>query len=1724
MKTISDFTILEDINKSSTSTIYRAKRDGDDSTYIIKLLAGTSQSKTRIARFKQEYEAIRSLDSDDIVKIFNIIAFNDTIALVTEDFEGEPLSKIIKRESLSVNNFLSIAIKLARALGNIHSQNIIHGNINPRNILINSERDIVKMTDFGIGFALTRKNENIYNREVIDGVLPYISPEQTGRMNRAIDYRTDMYSLGITFYEMLSGHLPFISSDPIEIIHSHIARRPVPLCELNPEIHVIISEIVMKLLSKAPEERYQNGFGLAADFEEYIKQKEIGGINKSFTLGWKDIPIKFTIPQRLFGRDNEIKTLMEAFEKTSRGSREAVFVSGDAGIGKSALINEIQKPVVEKRGYFISGKYEELRRDVPYSSIVHAFQQLIKQLLAQENRSVHEWKNRILDKTGTHAKLLIELIPELELITGPQAEVPLLGPEESEKRLHNVFKNFVKIFASEEHPLVLFLDDLQWADIAGLKLLGALLIDPEITHLLFIGAYRYKEVGSAHMLETMMKDIEQAGIKIDKTFLSPLDVPDVTDFIANFLKCESEKALPLSGLIHKKTNGNPFFINQFMKTLYEEKLLTLNPESGWEWDIDKINNIRVTDNVVLLMAEKIGRLKEGVQNALKTGACIGSRFDPEAVSLLSGSPIETVLSHMTEAVNEGLISESGEYYEFYHDRIQEAAYSLIPLDKRPYLHFKIGKLFYKNSEEGDVFGKIFYIVNHLNEGRKLITDRRELNELIHLNLMAGIRARNTAAYEQMFKYMEIAVSLLEENAWISNYNLALSVYTRAVEATYTATHFEEMERLADIVLENAKDLLDKAKIYEIKIQAYLSMNNLKKSLTTGLKALKLFGIQFPKKPSQFHVLIAFLKTRRILTGRKIENLIDLPPMSDPAKSAIIRIMSKVSSAAYLAMPELLPLIIFKSVTLSIKYGNAGGASAYFYSFYGIILCGVTGDIETGYRFGKLALNLLDKVDDKEFRSKAIFIFNSYIRPWKEHWRNSYKPFMDGSQSGLEYGDIEFAAHNAQMLSTFINFSSPDSINKEINEIIPYHNRIAQLKQKSSLVFTSQTLQLLQNFSDHSKNPLQLNGDYYNEIISLPQIIQENDKTAICSFYWGKTMLNFSFYNFEEAAKYADKSEKYLDAMISNPCVPLIYFYNALSRLAYYPDAPKAKQWEMLKKIKRHQKMMKKWAKHAPMNYLHKYQLVEAELARVKKQLERASMLYEKAIQGAQENEYIQEEAIAYECAGKFYLKTGFKDFAAAYITKSYLCYRKWGATVKLKHMEKKYPGIIFSVLDSEEGSSGDSDNASLKAAEKLDLLTVLKASRAIAGEIDLARLLSTIMRMAIENAGAERGFLIFENSSDGKLYIEAECSVNDSEIRVQHSVPVEGGEKLASSVVNYVHKTREVLVLHNASRDGTFVNDPYIKKTMAKSIFCAPIMRYKKLVTIMYLENNLAAGAFTASRLELLRLLASQAAISIENASLIIRDKDKAVMEKEIEMARAIQEDLLPSNIPALEKAVVAYKYVPAMGIGGDFINIRYFKEQNSLGLFIADVSGHGVSAALTASMVSMSLFFLWDRYIDNPSELFKEIRNSLKGKMGNNFLTAYVCTLNLDTGILTYARAGHPFLMFLRKDGSVEMIKPEGRFINNSFPLNCKNHKLQLNNGDKIILYTDGLSEAFNGAGEMLCLGDEKEFSLWLKERMIKAGSPSSICNMIYDDVIEYSQSKNLVDDFAMIAMEYRG
>ena len=1709
MAKFSNYHSTELIDEEAKTNIYRAKRRSDGQNVIIKTTKGEYPELKEIAKLKHEYKILQTLDCPGVVKTIELLQYGNGLALVLEDFGGKSLKEIIASGKISLERFLNYAIALATAIRDIHYSKIIHKDIKPANIVVNEATAEIKIIDFGISSQLASENQTASNANLLEGTLAYISPEQTGRMNRTIDRRTDFYSLGITFYEMLTGKTPFVMEDALELVHSHIARMPTSPHQGDYQIPLAVSNIVMKLLSKTAEARYQTASGLIADLETCLTQlKETEKIDP-FPLGGQDISGEFKIPQKLYGRDAEVVRLMNSFDRATEGEAKMLLVSGYSGIGKSSLVYEIHKPVVRQRSFFISGKFDLYQRNIPYAALIQAFQELVKQLLTGTETQIAVWQEKILQALGQNGRLIIDVIPEVELIIGKQPPIPQLGTTEAQNRFNLVLQKFVRVFTQPEHPLVLFLDDLQWADAASLNFIKLLITAIDSQYLLLIGAYRDNEVSKSHPLILTLQEIEEA-IEIENITVKPLEVLTIKQLIVDTLDCKSSEAEALTQLCLQKTNGNPFFLNQLLQSLYSENLLKFDFNLGkWQWNIEEIESVGITDNVVDLMIDKLKKLPPQTQDILTIAACIGNRFDLEILALIREASTNQTATDLWSALEKGFILPLDNSYKvpllerevnttnlqvkyrFLHDRVQQAAYALIPAADKQQTHLKIGRLLLQNTSKIELEENIFDLVNHLNKGSQLINNSPELLQLAKLNLQAGKKAKASTAYEPAVKLFRQAIALIPNDIWQNHYPLAFSLYRELSECEYLCGNFEEAETLFDLVIERAKSKIERAEIQNIRLTLYDNRGEFVRNLQVGSAILKNFAIDIPTEDNA-EILALFESEltiyRQYLQENRIADLYNAPELNNLEIKACLSILMSMTGPAYFTNQDLLALISLTMVNLSIQYGKCN-ISAHGYAFWGIVSGSRLFEYERGYEFGQLALKLNETYGNANLTCKVFNLFGALISPWRNHLKESIPILRNGYKVGLEIGDV-YTGYNSLNLA-MQRLIANDNFESIINEISLHIDYLSKVKNYVFIALLKIYQHFIFNLQGQTRDRVSLSSQEFDELEAC-QLMQDNlFLPGIAGYNTLKTEILYLYGDYQQALQqaYASQATVIFVSGIANQ--PEHYFYYSLVLTALYSQAEEeqAEYWQI---IETNQKLMKIWADNSPDNFLHKYLLVEAEIARLSDRPLAASELYDRSILLAKQNNFLRTEAVGNELAAKFWLARKQEKFAKLYFNEAYYTYQRCGATAKARDLAQNYSQFIGQSFN--RPSNVSPSNASLTTSggtsEVLDLSSVTKASQAISEEILLDKLLGKLMKILIENAGAQQGFLIL--NTEGQLLIEASGAVNREEVPVLQSLTLEN--RLPTSIVNYVARTLNTVNLGNAVVNDRFSNDTYIQQQQPKSILCLPLCDRGKLISILYLENNLSTKVFTSDRLKVLKILSSQAAISIENARLYQTLEDK-VRERtaelaqanaeistlnqklqqenlrlgaELDVARQLQQAVLPNpeELVAIEGIDLVGYMESADEVGGDYYDV--LSADGVITLAIGDVTGHGLESGILMLMTQTAVRTLQQIKESDPVRFLDTLNRTIYANVQrmNSEKTLTLAILNYDRGRVSIS-GQHEEILIVRANGQIEAIDT----IDLGFPIGLDDEiadfidrtEVELQSGDGIVLYTDGIPEAYN-------------------------------------------------------------
>jgi predicted ATPase/signal transduction histidine kinase len=1464
---------LELLREGADFTLHRGRERGNQAPVLAVTVAAEQSSRRNLRRLEHEYALAPELDEAWAVRPLALINHQGSAALILGDPGGEPLDRLIGGHPVSLSRFLRIAIGLAAALSQAHRQGLIHKDVKPANALVD-KTGRVWLTGFGIASRLPRERQSPEAPEFIAGSLPYMAPEQTGRMNRSIDSRSDLYSLGVTLYELVTGSLPFTASDPMEWVHCHIARQPISPRERMPSIPAPVSAIIMKLLAKTAEARYQTAVGLERDLRLCLTDWETKGRIDAFPPGQHDKPDRLLIPETLYGRAAEINTLLAAFDRVLSGGRpELVLVSGYPGIGKSSVVNELHKPLVPPKGFFASGKFDQYKRDIPYATLAQALHGLIRPILAKNEVELGRWRDRLREALGPNGQLMVDLVPELKLVIGAQPPVPELPQQDAQSRFQLVFRRFIDAF-TREHPLALFLDDLQWLDAATLELMAELLTHPDVRDVMLIGAYRDNEVSPAHPLMRKLRSMREGGAIIHDIVLAPLTRDDVEALITDSLHCAPGQAAPLARLVVEKTSGNPFFAIQFLTALFEEGLLTFDhAEARWRWDLLRIHDKGYTDNVVELMAGKLNRLPEGTRKALRQLACLGNSAGFAMLDLVYQEASEAIHEQLWEAARAGLIFRSGNSYTFIHDRVQEAAYSLIPEDQRAEAHLRIGMLMVSHTPEDELEDVIFEIVNQLNRGSHLLSSTAERERIAELNLTAGRRAKSSTAYASAIKHLQAGRDLLTEESWSRNYDLVFSIETLLAECELLIADMSVAEERLSRLAERARTAHDIALVTRLRVMLYIILGS-DRGIDVFIEYQRWLGNEWSAHPTDEETTREYDRIMSLVEARTIGQLLDLPLVTNPEVLDVLNVLAEVVMVAIFTDANLLALVLCRMVSLSLEHGNCD-ASCFAYVSLGTLAWSRFGNYEAGFQFGKLGYDLVEKHGLHRYQARVYLRFALCIMPWRRHLNTGRTLIRRAFDAANRIGDLTFAAYSGNFLNTNLLAAGDPlpEVQREAENGLAFAEKARFLRVIDQITTQLALIRTLRGLTakfgsfddghlDEAEFERHLSG---NSTLAVPE----------CWYWIRKLQARFFAGDYAAAVQASLNAETLLWSAYYYFETAEYHFFSALAHAGAADTAKGRPRLQHIKALAGHHRRLAIWAEACPENFEDRAALTGAEIARIEGRDLDAMRLYEQAIRAAHASGFVHNEAIAHELAGQFHLARGLDTAGHAYLGHARNCYDRWGATAKVRQLDERY-------RRPREEQSPASPATIGPLIGQIDIETVIRASQALSSEMLLPMLIERLMCIAVEHAGAERALLILIREDEPRIEAEATTGPGKIDVIVRQE-PVTAAD-LPQSALHYVIRTQDRVLLDDASADDLYSKDDYIRRNRARSVLCLPIVKQQQLVGVVYLENNLAPFVFTPERVVILQLLASQAAISLENAALYT---DRVRAEETLRQAQA---------------------------------------------------------------------------------------------------------------------------------------------------------------------------------------------------------------------------------------------
>lgn len=1453
---------------------------GKGLTHFLEHIGGDSRRVTVIdasppptalvLELENELRITRELDARGIRRALERFERDGKVGLVSTYFGGETLVQTFRLTRQPLARCLAVAARIAEVLSHVHAGRVVHGRLHPGAIRVDPTFREVEIAEFG--HAARFDIDRGVSRELLGGIhAPYAAPEQTGRTNRPVDWRADLYSLGAILFEMLTGEPPFAAGEALELVHRIIAVEARSVHEVSPAVPQAVAAIVRKLLAKDAEDRYQSAEGLRADLEHALAEFEKAGVVSDFPLARADATARFELPRKLYGREAELDRLLEAFDRSLTRGVEFVLVAGSSGVGKSALVHELARPLALRRGRLIEGKFDQYQRERPFSALSDAFARWVELVLSESDAELARTRDRVLDAATGLGGLLTELVPDLELILGPQPAPSEVTAAEAQNRFEYVLARFLRVLSDESRPLVLFIDDLQWADAASLDLLRSLVSDPEVRHLVVVGAFRDNEVEPGHPFALVLDQLDRANVATSRLSLGPLPDTAIAELVADALGERVEEVAPLARHVGMETGGNALFLVQLLRSLYDEGVLHFDAAAArWTWDLERSRTGEARDVLALLRA-KATRIPEAARALLVTAACLGRVVDVRTLALVCGRSTTAVAADLEPAVREGLVGTRGEghrylasgmaltgdleaTFAFSHDRVQQAVYDLVAEGDRATTHLAIGRALLGEKLEG---AALFEVVNQLHRGRGSITDASEKRRLAGLDLEAGLSAKRSAAYVAAHEYLEAGLECLPDPRGADR-RMALALELEAAECAYLAGRIERMEAHASAALGLGEGILDTIRIFHLRVDAYTSQNRLNDALSVGLDALAQLGVRFPRSPQLPHIFAGLGRTKFALAGKDVPALAHQRSMTDPKMLEAMLLLERLVPPAYMSGSMLFPLFVFTMVDLSVRHGNSP-LSAFGYASFAITLSGVLGDIRSGETFGKLGLETLEVMKAEAYRVKVYFVLYVFISHWTRPLHEAAPLLLDAYRSGMRAGNLVGSTWSAYYRLLW-NYFTGRPIDDLEREAATYSSVFRDLEQHAAHRRTDMLRQVLINLSGRSADPIVFGGETYRdaEIETLTQL--GDDATSRFFYHYNKLVLGYLFGRDDLALEHGDRAKELLESVTGLPDTPFYAFYDALMRIRSSEGASGLRRFRLLARARAHKKNLAKWGGFGVANYQHKHDLVAAELARVERDDAAARVFYERAVEGAERHDFPQEAALAAELAAHFYAKQGASSMAAFLLRRAHDGYLRWGARAKAEALEMAHPEVASASSNSvaADSSPGSTDIGTL------DVASVIKAATAISGDIVLERLVASILAILVENTGAQRGVLVLVE--DGRMRAVAKKFAHEERARLLTDGPL--GGVTPEGVLQYVARSKRVVVLADATTDARFSRDPFVVERVVRSVLAVPVVNQGELRALVYLENNLSPGVFSKERVGIVNALGGQIAISLENARL----------------------------------------------------------------------------------------------------------------------------------------------------------------------------------------------------------------------------------------------------------------
>ena len=1500
MYSLPDFTSLALLSGNAVHQVFRARRQRDDLAVILKVLDTLNTGREDLARLRHEFHMLSRLHHQGLVEALELLQQEHLTILVLADDQAEDLASVLNREKFPLPVALRLMLSATRAVGQAHQNGIIHRDINPSNLILLPNRVTLKLIDFGIAIQHRHGLREEGQTLALAGSLRYIAPEQTGKMNRQVDYRSDYYALGVTLYELLLGHPPFDSLDPHELIHAHIARRPIPPAEVDPNIPAIVSQLVMKLLAKNAEQRYQSARGLELDLQRCVDLLQLEGLeglhNATWKLGEQDRSPRFSIPEKLYGRESELQILFRGFAKVRQGRKTLFLVSGNSGVGKTALVRELHKPVLDSNGILVFGKFDQLQRDIPYRGLVLALQQWTRQLLSASEKELQQWRLHLQKAVEGNGGLLVELIPELALVVEPQPLQQRVDPIQMQQLFNHVLLNFMGAIATAEHPLVLALDDLQWADEGSLHLMELLLSSEDISHLMLVGIYRDAEVDASHPLQLTIDTLRHRDSKLDAIQLEPLSLAVVTQLVQDTFGSQDEAARQLASIILEKTEGNPFYLEEFLASLVSEELLRFDFSSGqWSWESSAIQERMASLNVVALLVQRLHQLDPLGLQVLQIAACSGFEFLLADLLAVATCDPSDVFRALQLATGHNLVQPVGDAYlvvdmqpdmemiqhgrlsfRFIHDRIQQAAYDSIEPASLPQWHQRIGRRLLDSLDAKEREAHIFDLVRHFNLAANLLQSDADKRVHLDINLQAARKAVEASGFDNAFRLLQDASEYLSAKCWQEDYAFALHFTLQLIEAAYLSEHYAQMDQHIAVMEQRVVNPTDMMAAYHVQMHALNRQGLAREAIDLGVDVAKLVGERVRRHPTRMDVMIALLSAKlylwRHLRGRKMTQLKLQPAQVSPQDLLVYDHMFEIAELSFLARPNVFAEVVFDGVRRTVSVGvlrTTPGA----YAAFGVLHCALLNQIEQGVDYMQFSLQAAEMVGDPYIRVTVTQLYNGFVRHWKEHLRESLKGLLWVHRHSTEIARLDFSCHGANMYLIHAWFAGND-----IGELAVEAEKYGKLAHRygygNLALYAELLLQMIVCLQGRAEHAHRLKGSAFDETDFDAQAHEKIDGSLVLYFHLFKLQLGFFLGEAELALLHGEECLRLLDASPGAYANSQYYLFNALCHLQWASQQP-IRRLVAIRHVRKALRKHQFWQRHCPTNFDNKVWLLQGALAQLQGQQLAAMQCYEKAAASARKHGFVQERAIACELSAQCAQQLNLVTAATDYLREAAVQYQKWGASEKVTRLrlvpttQRRRMGVPNSLAATTRtiGSSA------------LDMASLRKALKEIAEEKVHTRLVAKTIQAASRIAGSQNATLLLEK--DGELRVEAQLTADMTAPSILQSLPLQDDmEWLAAPVVHFVARSFSSIVIADAQQLQEQIPGlnkvRCVQQRQVRSVMALPLLEgaqsEHKLIGVIYLENNLVTEAFTSGMIEALEIIGLAAAGRLELSRKAVTD------------------------------------------------------------------------------------------------------------------------------------------------------------------------------------------------------------------------------------------------------------